>query len=137
MFFLPLFCEPVFATWATKKEHSSELGSQNDSKMEPKMEQKRQRPTLTKHAQALSDCMSPPPLGSSMFTAFLESEKDTNNHLNKLNLYFFCAKMDQKRQRPTLTKHAQALSDCISTPPLGELHFTAFLESEKSHPTSL
>ncbi len=38
--------------------------------------------------------------------------------------------MEPKRQRPTLTKHAQALSDCISTP-LGELHFTAFLASEK------
>ena len=39
-FVLPLFCEPVLATRATKKEYSSELGPQNDSKMEPKMEPK-------------------------------------------------------------------------------------------------
>ncbi len=30
----------LLATRATKKEHSGELGSQNDSKMEPKMEPK-------------------------------------------------------------------------------------------------
>ncbi len=52
LFLLPLFCEPVLATGATKKEYSGELGSQNDSKMEPKMEPRQQRPILTKHAQA-------------------------------------------------------------------------------------
>ena len=34
---MTVVCEPVSATRATKKEYSSELGSQNDSKMEPKM----------------------------------------------------------------------------------------------------
>ncbi len=38
--FWPLFCEPVLVTRATKKEYSSELGLQNGSKMEPKMEPK-------------------------------------------------------------------------------------------------
>ena len=58
---LPLFCEPVLATQATKKEYSSELGPKNYSKMDPKMVPKRQRPTFTKHARALSECMSTPP----------------------------------------------------------------------------
>ncbi len=53
----------LLATQAAKKEYSGELGSQNDSKMEPKMEPRQQRPILTKHAQAWSDCMSTP-LGS-------------------------------------------------------------------------
>ncbi len=66
---LLLFCEPVLATRATKKEYSGELGSQNDSKMESKMEPKRQHPTLTKHTQALSDCISTP-LGGLHFRFF-------------------------------------------------------------------
>ncbi len=45
---------------STKKEYNGELGPQNDSKMEPKMEPRRQRPTLTKHAPAWADPMFAP-----------------------------------------------------------------------------
>ncbi len=38
-FFVALFCEPALATRATQREYSGELGAQNDSKMEPKMDQ--------------------------------------------------------------------------------------------------
>ncbi len=47
-----------------QNEYSAPLGSQNDSKMEPKMEPRQQRLTLTKHAQALTDSMSTPPRGA-------------------------------------------------------------------------
>ena len=75
------FCEPVSVTRATKKEYSSELGSQNASQMEPKMESKRQRPTLTKHAQALSDCTSAPPWGAPFSLLFSSPKQNqTNKH---------------------------------------------------------
>ena len=49
---------------ASKVEYSGELGSQNDPKMEPKREPRQQRPILTKHVQALTDCISTrPPFG--------------------------------------------------------------------------
>ena len=42
--------------------------------------------------------------------------------------------MDPKRQWPTLTKHRQALSNRLSTPPLGRSIFAPFLESAKKSP---
>ena len=55
---------------ASKVEYSGELGSQNDPKMEPKSEPRQQRPILTKHAQALTDCMSTPPRGAPLYVGF-------------------------------------------------------------------
>ncbi len=67
----------LLATPATKKEYSGELGSQNDSKMEPKMEPRQQWPTLTKHAPAWTDCMSThPPWGAPFSLIFPRPEKD-------------------------------------------------------------
>ena len=63
------FWRPVLATKATKKEYSGRLGFQHGSKMEPKMEPRRRRPTLTKHAPAWSDRMSTPP-GELPFRSF-------------------------------------------------------------------
>ena len=63
---------------ASKVEYSGELGSQNDPKMEPKREPRQQRPILTKHAQALTDCMSTPPLGAPFSFIFLDLTNVTN-----------------------------------------------------------
>ena len=60
------------------------------------MEPKRQRQTLTKYAQALSDCISTPPLGSSIFTVVFRVRKNTKKHLNQQTLFFNGAKMDPK-----------------------------------------
>ncbi len=76
------------ATRATKKEYSSELGPRNDSKMEPKMEPKGQRPTFTLHIRPL--------LGSSIFTAFLETEKSHQTSRKKLPFRKFGAKLGPK-----------------------------------------
>ena len=46
---------------ATQKEYSGQFGSQNDSKMEVKMEPTPGLWTLTKHAPAWSDCILDPP----------------------------------------------------------------------------
>ena len=83
---LPLFCEPVLATWATKKEYSSELGPKNYSKMEPGMEPKRQRPTLTKHAQALSDYISTP-IRELHFHCFLRVPKKSQTNALKSSIF--------------------------------------------------
>ena len=94
--FKTLFCEPVLVTQATKKEYSSELGSQNASQMEPKMESKRQRPTLTKHAQALSDCTSAP-LGELHFHCFFRvPKKVTKSHLKKSHVENLAPKLTQQ-----------------------------------------
>ncbi len=42
----------LLPTRAAQKEYSTDLSSQNGSKMESQMEPTRQRPTLTKHAPA-------------------------------------------------------------------------------------
>ena len=77
--------EPLLVTRASQKEYNSELGSQNDSKMEPKMEPKRPRSTLTKHAQAWSDCISTP-LGKLHFHCFFRVHKQIiKNHLQNDN----------------------------------------------------
>ncbi len=39
--------------------------------------------------------------------------------------------MEPRQQRPTLTKHAPAWTDCMSTPPPGELHFGSLLRTAK------
>ena len=55
-----LFLDPR----ATQKEYSCQFGSQNDSKMEVKMEPTPGLWTLTKHAPAWSDCILDPPWGA-------------------------------------------------------------------------
>ncbi len=66
LFFLfPRGNGPSFGTFILlrkrpQREYSGELGSQNDSKMEPELEPKRRGSTLTKHAPAWADRMSPP-----------------------------------------------------------------------------
>ena len=64
------FLEVVLATRRAKKEYSGQLGSQNGTKIDTKMEPRRRRPTLTKHAQASSDCLSPPLTGTSILRVF-------------------------------------------------------------------
>ena len=84
-----------------KKRHGVSIvsppGSQNDSKMEPKMEPGRQRPTLTKHAQALPDCISTPPWGP-LFQHFFPRPQQYNKHMFKnTTIQTKCAKIIPKR----------------------------------------
>ncbi len=57
----------------------------NDSKMEPKMEPRPQQSMLTKHAQASTGRMAPPPLGSSVFAPFNDTGKRAPKSLHNLS----------------------------------------------------
>ena len=81
------------APLGSQKEYSGPPGSQNDSNMEPKMEPRQQRPTLTKHAQAWTDCMSPP-LGELHLSSFLKDPKHITTKIPKKTKQ--CSKMTPK-----------------------------------------
>ena len=76
----------LLATPATKDEYRRELGFQNDSRMEPKMEPRQQRPILTKHAQACTDCMSTPPWGAPCSLIFRDRKKSPKSQHNHSDL---------------------------------------------------
>ncbi len=95
------------ATRATQKEYSSELGPKNDSKMEPQMEPTRQRPTLTKYAQALSDCTSAPPTPwGAQLSLFFRARKKSTNIINKC-LFKFWRQTGPKSAPPGSRIHAR------------------------------
>ena len=72
----------VWPTGATQDEYSGEVGRPNDSKMEPQMNPHRQRPTLTKHAQAWSNqtstLLSGPPFSFCPFDPYKNSQLSTS-----------------------------------------------------------
>ncbi len=103
------FGRPVLATSATKKEYSGRLGSQNCSKMEPKMEPRRRRPTLTKHVPAWTDRMSTPP-GELHFRSLFQSPQKYHQTL---------------RQKSTIQKHGAKLAPKVV--PNGCHYFAIFV----------
>jgi len=67
----------MFVKQTPPNEYSAPLVSQHESKMEPKMEPRQQRPTLTKHAPAWTDCMSTTTTpGSFILAHFLGPQKN-------------------------------------------------------------
>ena len=84
---LLLACYGTRKPWAHKKEYSKELCSKSDCKVEPKVEPKWQRPTLTKHAQASSDHISTPLLEASVSLHKRALEKYVEKPTWKLTFY--------------------------------------------------
>ncbi len=91
--------------WVPQKHYSGELGSQNGSKIEPKMEPSRQRPTLTKHAQALSDHTSTPLLDVPFSLPRRALEKTHKNRQSNGTKTHNGSNVDPKLERKGVRRH--------------------------------